>query len=174
MNMTKSFKTLEVMNIVAYINKTMTPEQVKELPTKFRWNLKKNLDKLIPIATNYEEFRDTMVAEFNKEWFDEEHSIQAFEPILDGDGNPVLNEDGSEQTQDVRKIKEECMDEFTSARDELNKKLQEILFEENELEISTVDFDAFVDNLPDDTKIDFDCLNILCFMDNVTGVKGAE
>ena len=170
----KTFTTLEAINVTSYLNSNIKEEQVKELPTKFRWNLKKNLDKLIPIGKSFEEFRDNLVKELHADYFNDEKSYEYAETKKDENGNPVLKEDGTEETQQMRKVKDEYIDEYEASVRELNEKLQEILAEKNDVEISCVDFDAFVDGLKDDTSIDFDCLNILSFMDEHTNVKEAE
>ena len=175
MTIKKSFTNLEVLNIVGYVNKAFTPEQAKALPTKFRWNLKKNLDKLIPIAKNYEDFQRDMIEEYRQIWFDEEHSEEFVQDITDADGNPMLDENGEQQTETRRRIKSEYMEESQKAAELLDSKLREIQLETNIVEMTCVDLDAFVDSLPDDSPIDFDCLNILCFMDETTNVlKEAE
>ena len=71
MNKTKTFTTLEVINIVSYINNTMTSEQKEEMPTKMKWYMKKNLDKMIPIAKRFEDFRDDEIEILQKEYFTE-------------------------------------------------------------------------------------------------------
>lgn len=173
-NIMKTFKTIEVINIVSYLNNTMKEDQVKELPTKVRWNLKKNIDKLIPVAKSFEEFRDNMIKELQSEYFNDEKSYEYAEVKKDSDGNPILRDDGTEETEQMRKVKDEYLDEYSEAVKDLNDKLQEILVEENDIEIATINMDAFVDSLPDDTTIDFDCLNIMCFMDETTNVKEAK
>ncbi len=171
MNMTKTFNTIEVVNIVSFINNNMSEDQIKELPTKVRWNLKKNMDKLIPVAKRFEEFRDELIKELQANYFNDEKSYEYTETKRDDDGNPVLNADGVEETVQMRKVKDEYQEEYEAAVQELNGKLQEILGEKNNYEINTIDMDAFVDNLPNDTKIDYDCLSILSFMDEITNVK---
>ena len=71
--MKKIFKNIEVLNIVSYVNQ-MSKEKLDELPLKFRWNLKKNIDKLRPIAESYENFRNDQVKQLQSEWFNEEKS----------------------------------------------------------------------------------------------------
>ena len=66
------------------------------------------------------------------------------------------------------------MDDYRKAIDDLNSKLNEIVVEKNEVEISCVDFDEFVENLPDDTKLDIQDLTMLSFMDETTNIKEAE
>lgn len=171
---TKTFSTIEVVNVVAYLTDTMTEEQAKELPTKFRWNLKKNMEKFAPVAKRFEEFRDELIKELQASYFNDEKSYEYLETKKDENGNPVLNEEGAEETVPMRKIKDEYFDEYEKAITELNNKLQEILAERNDYDINVVDMDTFVDNLPDDAKIDFDCLNILSFMDETTNVKDVK
>ena len=153
----KNFSTFEVINIVSFINKVMTDEQKNALPTKIKWYLKKNMDKLVPIAKDFEEFRDGEINTLQKDWFTEEKSDEYTEERKD-ENNEVVN-------VPMRKIKPEFMDEYNVAVSDLNAKLQEILMDNNVVEITTFDMDSFVDNLPDDTPINFDCLNILSFMD---------
>lgn len=159
---TKEFTNIEVINIVSYINKIMTDEQKSALPTKFKWYLKKNMDKLTPIAAKFEEFRDAEVKELQSNYFTEEKSEEYTEKQTDPDG--------TEHDVPMRKVKAEFMDAYTDDVNVLNSKLQEILAEKNTVEISTVDLDAFVETLPDDSPIDFDSLNILSFMDMSTNV----
>lgn len=171
--MKKIFKNIEVLNIVAYVNQ-MPKEKADELPLKFRWNLKKNIDKLRPIAEAYENFRNEQVQQLQAKWFDEEHSEEFMQTKLDAEGKPMVDADGNEVTEPMRKIKEEFMDDYTKDVNELNAKLNEIAYEDNEVEISTVDFDAFIDALPKESKIDFDDITMLSFQDETTNVKEAE
>ena len=171
--MKKIFKNIEVLNIVAYVNQ-MPKEKADELPLKFRWNLKKNMDKLRPIAESYENFRNDQVKQLQSEWFNEEKSEEFMQVKTDENGEPMKDEDGNEITEPMRKIKDEYLEEYQNVVGELNGKLNEIAYEDNEVEISVVDFDAFVDALPDDSKLDFDDTLILSFMDKTTNVKEAE
>ena len=171
MNMTKTFSMIETLNIVSYINNNMSEDQVKELPTKVRWNLKKNMDKLVSAAKRFEDFRDELIKELQTKYFNDEKSYEYTETKKDDNGNPVLNADGAEETVQMRKVKDEYQEEYEAAIQELNSKLQEILGEKSDYEINTIDMDAFVDSLPNDTKIDYDCLSILSFMDETTNVK---
>lgn len=168
--MKKIFKNIEVLNIVAYVNQ-MPKEKADELPLKFRWNLKKNIDKLRPIAEAYENFRNEQVQQLQAKWFDEEHSEEFMQAKLDDEGKPMVDADGNEITEPMRKIKEEFMDDYTNDVNELNAKLNEIAYEDNEVEISTVDFDAFIDALPEESKIDFDDITMLSFQDETSNLS---
>lgn len=174
MNTTKVFTTLETLNIVAFINQFSTNEEKMScLPLKFKWNLSKNLKKLSPIAQEYEAFRDQELAKLQQEWFDEEHSDEIMQPKIGPDGEPEVDESGAQVTEPARKIKDEYIEDYRKVVDELNGKLNEIAVEKNDVELSCVDFDEFVESLPNDTKLDITDLNMLSFMDTVTNVKEA-
>ena len=148
--MKKEFYNIEVVNVVAAINQILSnSEKAKDLPIKFRWALKKNISALSPTVKNFEEFRQELIDELQGEYFNEEKSH------IDKDDN------GNE----VRKVNDEYMEEYGKKVNELNEKLQELLGEKNEYEISTVDMDDFVNSLPSDTALEFDDIEILSFME---------
>lgn len=168
--MKKIFKNIEVLNIVAYINQ-MPKEVADELPLKFRWNLKKNMDKLTPIAAAYENFRDEQIRELQTKWFDDEHSEEIAQTKIGADGKPEVDEDGNEVTEPARKIKDEFMDDYRKEVSEINSKLNEISYEDNEVDIFAMDLDDLIDTLPEDSKLSFDDITMLSFMDYTTNVK---
>lgn len=165
----KQFSCLEILNIVAFANQfTADSEKMDCLPLKFKWNLSKNMKKLAPIAQEYEEFRNGELQKLQGKFFDEEHSDEIMQPKIGADGKPEVDETGAEVTEPARRVKEEYMEDYRAAVDELNSKLNEIVMEQNVVELSCVDFDEFVDSLPDDTKLDIQDLTMLSFMDEVT------
>lgn len=141
--MTKEMYTIEIVNVVAYFNQ-MDAEKLKCLPTKMRWNIKKNLGRIVPIAKQFEEFRNELVAELQQNWFDDEHSVE------------VEEENGK-----MRKVKEEFLPDYEKAVEDVNAKLQDILAEKNTVEVDTIDVDGFVDKMPDDCPIEFEDLDVL-------------
>ena len=66
---------------------------------------------------------------------------------------------------EIRKVNDEYMEEYENKVQELNGKLQELLAEKNEYEISTVDMDAFVNGLTEDTALEFNDIEIFSFME---------
>ena len=167
----KQFSCLEVLNIVGFINQfTADPDKMDYLPLKFKWDLSKNMKKLTPIAREYEEFRDKEINSLRSKYFDIEHSDEIMQPKIGADGEPEIDEDGNQVTEPARQVKEEFMDEYKDVVNQLNNKLNEIVMELNTVELNCVDLDAFVESLPDDTKIDFQDLNMLSFMDETTSV----
>ena len=149
--MKKEFYNIEVVNVVAAINHILSnPEKVKELPIKFRWALKKNIAAISPTVKNFEEFRQELIDELQKEYFNDEKSHI---------------EKNEETGEELRKVNDEFMDDYNVKVKELNEKLQELLGEKNEYEISTVDMDKFVDGLSEDTALEFDDIEIFSFME---------
>lgn len=141
--MTKEMYTIEIVNVVAYFNQ-MDAEKLKCLPTKMRWNIKKNLGRIVPIAKQFEEFRNELVAELQQNWFDDEHSAEV-----------------EEESGKMRKVKDEYLPDYEKAVEDVNAKLQDILAEKNTVEIDTIDVDGFVDKMPDDCPIEFEDLDVL-------------
>lgn len=168
----KSFTYLEVLAICNFINQ-LTPEKNDKLGLKLRWAIKKNFDKLQPIAKQYEDFRDQVVGELQSAWFTDEKSEEFMQTVTGEDGKPILDADGNEQTQTMRRIKDEFMSEYQNAVADVNRKLQEFAEEKNDVEVDTFDIDTFVENLDDDGVLSFDDLTMLQAFDEVTSVKEA-
>lgn len=150
--MKKEFYNVEIINLLPAINKVLKDkEKTKDLPIKFRWTLKKNLQALSPTVVSFNEFKQELIDELQNEYFNEEKS---HEDTLETD----------EGTQKFRKVNDEYMEEYKAKVEELNEKLRELLDEKNEYEIRTVDLDDFVDNLPDDTALKFEDIELFSFM----------
>lgn len=168
--MKKNIMTAAVINVVGYFNNSDQEELKKKmecLPTKMRWYLRKNLNAFSAVAKEFEDFRNDLVKELQEKWFSDEYSEEFVQTKTDEEGNPVLDEKGAEVTETMRKIKDEYMDDYEKAVAEVNKKLTEIAGEVNEVTISPIDVDAFVETLPDDSPIDIDFLDVMSiFQDN--------
>lgn len=147
--MTKELLNVEVVDLVQLINKLLSnAEKVKELPIKIRWAIKKNMNVFSPTVKAFEDLRRELIDELQKEFFNEEKSH-------------IVN---TEDDEEVRQVNDEYMDEYNNKVNELNSKLQELLGEKNEYEIYTVDMDEFVESLPNDTKLEYDDIDLLSFM----------
>ena len=151
--MKKEFLNIEVVNNMNALNRLLANEKkAKELPIKVRWAIKKNISVLSPTVKDFEDLKKELVEELQKEYFTEEKSH-----IVTGDER--FSED-----DEVRQVNDEYMEEYEEKVSELNGKLRELLNESNEYEIHTIDLDAFVESLPDDTSLEFSDLEILSFM----------
>lgn len=158
---------LEGLNIMAW-NAQLSEEKLNALPLKLRYYLKKLITKLAPDIQEFEKFRDEELKKIQDVYGTDEKSYEVEEIVKDEDGNPVLNEDGKEQTQQIRKIKEEFMKTYQDEISALNEKLMEILSEKNTYECSTYDVSKMVEDMPEDTALTFDDINMLdaIFSDN--------
>lgn len=170
MKKTLDIYTIEAVNIVSFYNQ-LTEDQAKELGVKIRWALKKAVSKIAPDVREFEEFRDKEVKVLQDNYFTDEKSDEIMRTKVDENGNPILDDNGAEVTELVRKVKDEYIDEYQNAVQELNKRLEEILAEKNTYEFEGVNMDNFVANLPDDTSLDFNTLEMI---DAILGVNGEE
>lgn len=162
--MKKTIITAAVVNTIGYFNTTdqaALKEKLECLPTKMRWHLRKNISAFAGIAKEFEDFRNDIVKELQEKWFNDEHSEPFMQTVTDENGNPKKDETGAEITEEARKIKPEYLKEYEAAVEEVNRKLTEIAMETNEIEISPIDVDAFVETMPDDSPIDMDFLDIM-------------
>ena len=151
--MTKELLNVEVVNLVQSINRLLTnAEKVRELPIKIRWAIKKNINVFSPTVKSFEDLRRELIDELQKEFFNEEKSHIITENDEDGNG------------EEVRQVNDEYMDEYNERVNELNSKLQELLGENNEYEIYTVNMDEFVESLSNDTKLEYSDIDMLSFM----------
>lgn len=152
--MTKNFTTLEILNIVAWYKQARESEKkpLNSLPLNIQWNLKRNIEKLTPIVESFNSFRDELDTQLQTEYSTDEKSYDT----TDEEGNQI------------RKIKEEYFEDFRAKTDELNQKLNEILFNSNEVSISTVNLDK-VFNEETFTDLTMDDLDILSFMNEDKG-----
>ena len=150
--MKKELYNIEIINLLPAINKVLEDkEKTKDMPIKFRWALKKNLHAFSSNAKSFDEFKQELVDELQSEYFNDEKS---HEETMETD----------EGTQEFRKINDEYMDEYKAKVEELNEKLRELLGEKNEYEIHTYNMDDFVANLPNDTALEFDDIELFGFM----------
>ena len=166
----KNFYTAETVNLYYWYLDFMKSERANALPVKIRYALKKAIVKIEPDAKTWIEFNEAEGKAFREKWFDEEHSEATAIPKVDADGNPVLDENGVQETDEGRKIKDEYMEEFQAAQQELQGKLNELLTERNEYDINTVDFDEFVGSLDDDSPIKWEDIEMMSIIDETTNV----
>lgn len=135
---------LKITNIIAvstlewYNQKT---EELKKLPLKTQWTIRKNMKILEPISQEFMNFRQELEEKKTSEWFVEGNG--KCEKKTDEDGNEIL------------KILDEYMDEFMSYNNDINQQINEIAFEEVEVEVNEIDLEDLV-NYIDENKIDLD------------------
>ena len=138
---TITINNLTAINEAAWYRKSAST--IEYLPVKTRWILKKNMNILGKIATEFEEFKASMEQELRDKYISDEFSYDA--------------ENGE------RKVKEKYLDEYRHAVEDINKKLYEVVSDTEEVTLNTIDMDDLIDRLPDDaplTDADFDMLSL--------------
>ena len=162
-----TLNNLEVLNVIAWYNQ-LNKDKLDAIPMKIRFNLKKFMAVIANDAKSFEEFRDAELKKIQDKFGTDEKSYEREEVVKGDDGEPILDENGNEQTRTIRKVKDEYFSEYEDDVNKCNEKLAEILNEKNTYKINSYDIDSMVDNLPDDTPLEFDDINILdaIFSDN--------
>lgn len=146
--MKKVFTTLEVLNICAWYKQARENEKkpLNSLPLKVQWTLKKNITAMTPTADNFQNLQKEAEENLRAKYMGDDKSYP----------------DKDEQGQDIRKIKDEYMTEFQGEVQEMNMKLNDILMEEIEIELSPISVDNVIDEIGDkDTALSVDDLEIL-------------
>ena len=91
-------------------------------------------------AQDFLNFRQELEEQKNNEWFVEGNG--KCEKTTDENGNEIL------------KILENKMEEFTAYNDKLNQQINEIAFEKIEVEVTPIDLDSII-NIIDEQKLEF-------------------
>lgn len=141
-------QTLEVINFINWYQKEDTQNRLSKLPLKTQWTLLKNVKILEPIFNNFQEFRQELINKRNEEWF------------VEGNGKcEKINENGEE----ALRIKDEYLEEFHNNDEQLNNQIKEIVEEENELELFSINIDKLIESLEndEDCKININDLQML-------------
>jgi len=134
---------IKISNILAvseieWYNKKQ--DLLKNFPLRTQWLIRKNMKALESFAQEFLNFRQELEEQKTKEWFTEGNG--KCERTTDEDGNEIL------------KILEDKMDDFTAYNDKLNQQINEIAFEEVEVEVTPIDLDIIV-NISDEQQLDF-------------------
>ena len=157
--MKKTLRTIDVINYLNFFN-NISKSTMDGLPLKIKWYLKRIVDKMMPDSKAFEEFRDAEAQKIRDVYFDDVHSENVVVVKKDKDGNPELDSEGNEITEESRKVKDEYIMEYKTAVEELNKRLEEILYETTTYEYNRVDIDEYIDTI-DEKVVDFTTLSLI-------------
>lgn len=147
MKITKTIPMIAAVNEVAWY--AQEKESLGALSVKARWNLKKNMKELEALATQFHEFKQNLEEELRVKWTTDEVSDET--EIDDGNGNKVPG----------RKIKDEYLDEYKKDFADIDAKINELLYEEEEIGVYTIDMDAEVERMSDDAELSNAALDML-------------
>jgi len=156
--MNKTLQTIEVLNIVAFLDDAIKTKKIDELSIKARWAIKKSLKELAEIDSKFKEFKEELESNFKDSYF-----------MNDEKSEPTKltqkDENGQDIEVDGRKVKAEFMAEYNQALEDMNAKLREVLFDENDVAINVFDVDSEIDKLSDDSQFTFEDLEMLSIFD---------
>lgn len=141
---------IKITNIIAVseINWYNNQDELKNLPLKTQWAIRKNMKVLEPISKEFMNFRQELEEKKTNEWFVE--------------GNGKCKKTTDDEGNEVLQILDEYMDEFTAYNDSLNQQINEIAFEEVEVEVDGIDLDEIVNYIDEnDLKLNMDDIDML-------------
>ena len=156
----KTIPVIAALNEVAWYNKEK--DSISSLSVKARWNLKKNMAALEPLATRFNEFRDEEQKKLLDAYMTEEKSEET----------TITAEDGTEQMG--RRVKDEYREEFDAKAQEINMKLQELLMETEEVTIYPIDMDAEIEHMDMDAELSDEAMDMLSLFMEEEEVEGDE
>ena len=131
----KTLLTIDVLSILSWIENKDGYISKTKLPIKIMWEIKADIAKLAEIRARYNDFE----SEINSRYMSDEFSYNDEE--IDENGN---------RTQ-IRKVKNEYLDQFNSEK-------RELLSTENKIDVSVFDIEDF-----GDIEIGIHDLNMLGF-----------
>lgn len=157
-NTNKTLRTIEVLNIVAFLNDAITTKKIDELSIKARWAIKKSLKELVEIDTKFKELKEELESNLRDTYFMNDEKSEPTKIVQ-------KDENGQNVEVDGRKVKAEFMAEYNQALEDMQTKLHEVLFDENDVVINVFDVDSEIDKLSDDSQFTFEDLEMLSVFD---------
>lgn len=169
----RDFTVNDVVLITRFYNSEIEKEErgeksiISRLSNLTRWNLTRNLYEFKATVDDFEAYSNRLEDEVRTEWFNEEKSELATETVKDKDGNDVLDDEGKPVTREVRKLKEEYIEDYNKYMDEQDKKTLEVLTDSSKYNIKTSnvgdELEEFINELTDE---EFENVSVLLFMDS--------
>ncbi len=157
--MNKTLQTIEILNIVAFLNEAIESKKIDELSIKARWAIKKSLKELLEVDAKFKEFKEELESGLKNNYFMNDEKSEVTKIIQ-------KDENGQDVEVDGRKVKAEYMPKYNQDLEDINTKLREVLFDDNDITINVFDVDSEIDKLSDDSKFTFEDLEMLSVFDN--------
>lgn len=158
--MKKTLTTLDTIAIVKW-NAELTDDKKLAIPMKVRFHLKKAISKMQSNVELFDTFRNEELRKIQSNYINSQKTTEVTENVVDNDGNPVLDDNGLQLTETVYKINDEYMKDYQAEIDDLNNRLNEMLMKTNTYEYNGVNIENMVDNLPENTPLTFEDLDML-------------
>lgn len=149
---TKNIPMIAAVNEVAWYGQEK--DALSALSVKARWNLKKNMKELDSLASQFYEFKQNIEEEIRAKYTTEEKSVET--EIDEGNGNKVPG----------RKVKDEFIEDYKKDIEDMNQKINELLYEEEEIDLYVIDMDAEVERMSDDAELSDAAMDMLSLFED--------
>ena len=149
---TKNIPMIAAVNEVAWYGQEK--DSLSALSVKARWNLKKNMKELDSLASQFYEFKQNIEEEIRAKYTTEEKSVET--EIDEGNGNKVPG----------RKVKDEFIEDYKKDIEDMNQKINELLYEEEEIDLYVIDMDAEVERMSDDAELSNAAMDMLSLFED--------
>ena len=170
----RTLMLVEAQNIVNWFN-DFNGEKINELPIKVQWNILSGVKELQPVVTKFEDFRNGLIQNLQNEYFGSDEKSEVFEQERKNEnGDIIYGEDGNPIMEELRKVKDEFVDEYQNRINELNNEIGKLLIDKTTYKFKEINIDDVVDRLSDDTKINLDDINMMSFIDVNSADKESE
>lgn len=148
---TKTIPMIAAVNEVAWY--VQEKDTLSALSVKARWNLKKNMKELDNIASQFHEFKTNLEEELRAKYTTDEMS------------NETVLEDGNIG----RKVKDEYLEDYQKDIEEMNAKVSELLYEDEEVNLYVIDMDDEVERMADDADLSDAAMDMLSLFEDIEG-----
>lgn len=157
---TKIFKVYEIVALVNWYEE-FYKNKLRELPIKTQWLLDKNIKTMVADAKDFMTFREGIMKNIQEKYFTDEKTEDFETEQKDENGNIVKDENGKVVMQKMKKVKDEFLKEYKKELEGINNELESVASEEKEYAVSLIDIDSLIEELPDDSNINIDDLNMI-------------
>ena len=148
---TKTIPMIAAVNEVAWY--VQEKDTLSVLSVKARWNLKKNMKELDNIASQFHEFKTNLEEELRAKYTTDEKS------------NETALEDGNIG----RKVKDAYLEDSQKDVEEMNAKVSELLYEDEEVNLYVIDMDEEVERMADDADLSDAAMDMLSLFEDIEG-----
>lgn len=161
----RTLMLIEARNVINWFN-SFQEEKIKELPIKIQWNLLSGVKELQPVVGKFEDFKKRLETDLQNEYFGNDEKSEDFEREQKNEnGDIIYGDDEKPVIENLRKIKDDYVEEYKNKVNELNAEINKLLIETTTYNFKEINLDDVVDSLREDTKINLDDISMMSFID---------
>ena len=160
-NFSRDLLVVECLNIQAWYEKARQEKKLDGLSVQTLWALRKNMKKIQEIVNNFNEFKAGLESDLQQKFFTDQKSEET----------TIQDENGG--STNVRKVKDEYINEYQEEINQINSKLNELAMTKETFSFSAIDMEEEIEKLDDSCHLDMDDLDILSAFENNDEEKDA-